>query len=91
MSKASELIERLERETGQRVDAEGSTAMAGLFVAMSRLLGQSPPSYREEDDVAAGLLIQHQMSPEGQREEADKQAMLSMLLMGMPPDDMAKI
>lgn len=65
MSAASDLIERLEAETGQRVDDNNgdNLAMAGLFGAMARVLGQSPPVYREHDDVAAGLLIQHRTTP----------------------------
>ena len=54
----------MENETGQRIDDGDNLAMAGLFGAMSRLLGQSPPAYQERDDVAVGVLIQHQMSPE---------------------------
>jgi len=87
MSAASDLIERLEQETGQRVDDENSLAMAGLFGAMSRLMGQSPPTYRERDDVVAGLLIQHQMSPEYQREQAEKQKMAELLTSGMTPEE----
>ena len=65
MSAANDLIERLEKETGQRIDDNDgdNLAMAGLFGATSRLLGQSPPSYRERDDVVAGLLIRHRMTP----------------------------
>ena len=86
---ASDLIERLETETGQRIDDNDgdNTAMAGLLGAMSRLLGQSPPSYRERDDVAAGILIKHQMSPEGQREQQDRKMLAEMLTAGMSPDD----
>ena len=63
---ANDLIERLERETGHRIDDNGgdNAAMAGLFGAMSRIMGQLPPTYRECDDVVAGLLIKHQMSPD---------------------------
>ena len=72
MAAGSDLIERLERETGQRVDSNGgdNMAMAGLVGAMSRLLGQSPPSYRERDDVVAGVVILHQMTPEYRRQQA---------------------
>ena len=66
MSAASDLIERMEAETGQRIDDNDgdNLAMAGLLGAMSRIMGQSPPTYRERDDVAAGVLIKHQMSPD---------------------------
>ena len=92
MSKASDLIERLENETGQRIDDDGDNlAMAGLFGAMSRLMGQSPSTYQECDDVAAGILIKHQMSPEGQKEQASKDMLAQMLRSGMSPDDIKSL
>jgi len=89
MSDANDLIERLEAETGQRIeDNDGdNTAMDGLFGAMSRLLGQSPPSYRERDDVAAGMLIRHQMSPGGRRERENRDILATLLASGISPDD----
>ena len=44
MSAASDLIERLEAETGQRIDDNDgdNLAMAGLLGVMSRLMGYSP-------------------------------------------------
>jgi hypothetical protein len=88
MSAANDLIERLERETGQRIDDNDgdNLVMAGLFGAMSRILGQSPPTYRERDDVAAGVLIRHQMSPEYQEEQEAKKLMAELLASGMSPD-----
>lgn len=86
MSEANDLTERLEKETGQRVDDGDSLALAGLFGAMSRLLGQSPVSYRERDDVVARLFIEHQMSPEGQQERETRDVLASMLTAGFPPD-----
>ena len=90
MSAASDLIERVEQETGQRIDADSSMAMAGLFGALSRALGQPPPAYKACDDVAAGVLIQHQMTPEYCREQDVKQLLTSLLVGGVSPDD-AKI
>ncbi len=89
MSEASDLIERLERETGQRIDSNGgdNNAMAGLLGAMSRLMGQSPASYKERDDVVAGLLIKHQMSPEYACEQESKKMIAEMLASGMSPND----
>jgi len=80
MSVASDLIERMEAETGQRIDANdgNNLAMAGLLGAMSRLMGKSPSSYTERDDVAVGVLIRHQMSPEWQREKKGKQMLASL-------------
>jgi hypothetical protein len=93
MSKASDLIERLEAETGQRIDDNDgdNLAIAGLLGAMSRLLGQSPATYRERDDVVAGLLIKHQISPEYQREEEDKKIITSLLASGISPDDIKNL
>lgn len=64
-SEASKLIYRLEKETSQRLgDDDDRLIVAGLLGAMSRIMGQSPPSYQKRDDVVAGLMIQHQMSPD---------------------------
>ena len=93
MSKASDLIERLERGTGQRIDDNDgdNMAMAGLLGAMSRLMGKSPTTYQERDDVAAGVLIKHQLSPEGQREQASRDMLAEMLRGGMSPDDIKSL
>jgi hypothetical protein len=47
---AAELIDRMERETGSRVDANNgdNPAIAGLFGALARALGKS--QQREQDD-----------------------------------------
>ena len=87
MSAANDLIERLERETGQRIDDSGSAAMAGLFGAMSRMLGQSPASYTARDDVVAGTVIQHQMTPEYKREQQGREMLAQLLIGGISPDD----
>ena len=88
MSAASKLIERMECETGQRIDASdgNNLAIAGLLGAMSRMMGQSPASYTSRDDVAAGALIQHQLSPAGQRERESEKMLTAMLVSGMSPD-----
>jgi hypothetical protein len=91
MTAASDLIERLEAETGQRIDDDNSLAMAGLFGAMSRLLGQSPPAYRARDDVVAGLLIRHQMTPEYQRQKEADRLLAALLVSGVSPDDVKDI
>ncbi len=93
MPDASDLIERLEKETGQRIDDNDgdNLAMAGLFGAISRIMGNSPPSYREEDDVVAGLLILHRMSPEYRNEQESRQMIASLLAMGMSPDQVKEL
>ena len=90
MSAANDLIERMEQETGQRIDDNGgdNNAMAGLLGAMARHMGKLPSTYTERDDVVTGLLIKHQMSPEGEREQAGKEMLANMLTAGMSPDDL---
>jgi hypothetical protein len=84
------LIEQWEEETGQRWDSNDgdNLTMAGIMGTMSRLLGKS--NQQPKDDLVAGMLIQHQMSPEGQRqaaaEEAGLEAFMMLLDMGVSPD-----
>jgi hypothetical protein len=84
---AAELIDRMERETGSRVDANNgdNPAIAGLFGALARALGQS--QHREQDDVAAGVLIRHQMTPAFAEEQRWESMMTSALAAGVSPDD----
>lgn len=85
MSAASDLIERMERETGQRVDADdpNNMAMAGLFGALTRMMGYS--SHDERDDVVAGLLIVHQMTPEYRNEQESRKLIAAFLQCGSNP------
>jgi hypothetical protein len=93
MSEASDLIERMERETGQRVDDNGgdNMAVAGLIGALARMMGKTPSTYTERDDVAAGVLIKHQASPAYKREQESKEIMVAMLMGGLSPDDLKNI
>ena len=93
MTHASDLIERVERETGQRIDSNDgdNMAMAGLIGAMSRILGHSPPSYRERDDVVAGVVVRHQMSDEYKRQQERDALIAEMLVNGASPDDLGKL
>lgn len=84
-----EMIERIERETGQRWDDPRGTALSGLFGAVARAMGENP--HGPKDDVAAGLLLQHQMTPEYAREQAVRQMMADMLAGGMAPADLAAL
>jgi di/tripeptidase len=90
MSAASDLTERMEKKTGQRIEDNNgdNLAIAGLLGAMSRIMSRSPASYRDRDDVAAGVLVMHQMSPEYQAEQENKQLIASPLAGGMSPDDL---
>jgi len=85
MTVANDLIERVEHETGQRIDDDDSFAMAGLFGAVARLLGES--SHEERDDVVAGVLVQHQMTPEYYREQRHRELLATLLRAGLSPDD----
>lgn len=88
---ASDLIYRMERETGQRVDAgDGyNLAVAGLFGAMARELGAS--QHRQRDDVAAGILVRRQISPQEKGDEQSKAILASLLSSGMSPDEIKKL
>lgn len=72
MSKASELIERKEKETGGRVDSNNydNMVMASLYGALARELGNS--RHESRDDVAVGVLIKHQKSLEEKQEEVER-------------------
>jgi hypothetical protein len=90
-SAASDLIERLEGETGQRWDAnDGDNAtMAGLIGAMARMMGNS--RHEERDDVAAGVVMSHRMSPEYQRELESREMLGNLLVAGFSPDDLKSL
>lgn len=90
---ANELIERMEKETGQRIDSNDgdNLAFAGLVGAMSRLMGSSPSSYKASDDVVAGLLILHQQTDEYKNDQASKSMIASLLTGGMSPDDVGAL
>lgn len=91
MSDASELIERMERETGQRIeDNDGNNfAITGLFGALARAMGKS--NHDSRDDIEAGVIIKHQMTPEYEREEKGKRMLASMIASGVSPDDISKL
>ena len=84
IDEANKLIERLEQETGQRIDDPDSASFAGLFGAVARLMGKS--QHEERDDVVAGLLILHQLTPEYKNEQESRKLIASMLAGGMSPD-----
>jgi len=62
---AAELIERAEREGGSRVTESGD-ARRIVFGALARSMGKA--THRPEDDLAAGILLEHEASPEGEAE-----------------------
>ncbi len=85
---AAEFIERMERETGCRVDDNNfdNIAMAGLIGNLARQLGHS--NHRSHDDVAAGVVLRHKMSPEGKAQERAGQALAHLLCSDVSPDDL---
>lgn len=91
MSAESDLIERLEQECGCRYDDNdgNNSAMAGLFGAMSRIMGQH--SFGPRDDVAVGMLIRHQMTPEYAAQQQSRAMLANLLTQGVSPDDLAGI
>ena len=74
MSAANDLIERMERETGQRIDETGPLALAGLTGALARDLGVS--NHEKRDDVAAGLM----MTPEALKKQRHKEMTTNQML-----------
>ena len=82
------LIERMEAETGQRWDSNNgdNAALAGVFGACARALGQS--RHNPHDDVVAGVLIRHKMTPEYKRKQQADELMAELLISGFSPDDL---
>ena len=89
--KPESLIERAERETGVRIDYDDSNnnAMAVLIGAIAREMGKTPSTYRKSDDFVVGKMIQHQMSPEYERQKKRDEMLAEMLRSGLSPDDLA--
>lgn len=63
--------------------------MTGLFGAVAQALqdtryGGDPVG----NDIVAGTLIRHQMSPEYQREQEAKKMLAGLLVGGLSPDDL---
>lgn len=86
MSKASDLIERAEREAGCKFDDPNNPgAMEILFGALAREMGKS--KFDERDDFAVGTLI---MNSDKQRNQGDD-LIAALLLSGMSPDDLASL
>lgn len=84
MSKASDLIERAERESGARFDdPDNPNAMNILLGALAREMGKS--SHDARDDMAAGIIIRDLIENGEAKRRADN-ALISLMLMGLPPD-----
>jgi len=91
MNDASSLIEQMERETGQRIDDHDGDnfAIAGLFGVLARAMGNS--NHQARDDVAAGVLIRHQMTPEWEAEQRAKRLMAEMMVAGVSPASLKEL
>lgn len=77
----------MEGETGQRIDSNDgdNMAMAGLFGAIAREMGKS--NHERRDDIVAGVVIRHQMSPEHEREQQSKKMLGKLLMAGFSPEE----
>lgn len=84
MSAASDLIERAERESGQRINEPNSNAIAILLGALSRELGQH--RFPERDDMAVGLLIQDEIA-NGEERRRWRESLVGLLQVGLSPDE----
>lgn len=90
MNKATELILEMEEKAGQRVDENGfdNLAMAGLFGAIGRAMGIN--KHLPKDDVAAGVVLRHQASPEFEHVKKMDEMLASAISAGIPPDFFTK-
>ncbi len=93
MSEASDLIERMERETGQRIDDNDgdNNAMAGLFGAMARMMGKTAHTNYANDpkmDVPVGMYLKATNTPEHKAREQSNAMLANMLCAGVSPDDL---
>lgn len=91
MSAASDLIERMERETGQRIyDNDGdNNAVAGCIGAIARMMGNTAHTDYADDpkiDVPVGMYIKATSTPEYKARERSKELMLEMFMAGLTPN-----
>lgn len=85
------IIEAHEAYQDQRYE-ESDNVMTGLFGAIAQALqgthyGGDPVG----NDIAAGLLVRHQMSPEGQAKRESDRLLAQMLMAGLSPDDIGSL
>ena len=89
MSEADDLITQAEELAGCRWDDPSGVGIAALFGAVAREMGRNP--HPPKDDVAAGLLIQHQISARGKAERASAEMLAALLAGGVDPADLAAL
>lgn len=87
MSAASDLIERAERETGCRVDADdgNNAAITFLVGALTRELGLAPHC-GPHDDFVVGVVSQHRMSADYAAQQTVRAMLGNLLALGISPD-----
>ena len=93
MSESNDLIERMERETGQRIDDNdgNNNAMAGCIGAIARLMGKTAHTNYADDpnmDVPVGMYLKATSTPEYKARERSNEMLASMLVAGVSPDDL---
>ena len=82
------VIEAHEAYQDERYENSDSV-MTGLFGAISQALqGTQYGGDPVGNDLAAGVVIRHRMSPECQREQEAKQMLAGLLVGGLSPDDL---
>ena len=96
MSESNDLIERMERETGQRIDDNGgdNNAMAGLIGAMARLMGKTAHTRYADDpkmDVPVGMYLKATSTPEYLAAQKQNEALAEALINGANPADLYRL
>ena len=82
---ATRLIEEAERIGGARWDDETNpNGMFALLGALARAMGNNP--HAPKDDVAAGMLLAHRMTPAAQRKRQADALLAEMLVAGLDPE-----
>lgn len=83
---ANELIERAEKESGQRL-GEGTDVLAILFGVLAREMGKNP--FPERDDMAVGVLLMDDVvdTLQGSPRARGRKLIGNLLVSGISPDD----
>lgn len=82
------VIEAHEAYQDERYE-DSDSVVTGLFGVMAQALqGTRYGGDLMGNDIVAGILVRHQMSPEYQREQEAGQMMADLLLAGLSPDDL---
>lgn len=91
LRKAGHLIEAHEAYQDARWD-QNDNVLTGIAGAIAQAIaGVSYSGDPVGNDIAAGTIARHQMSPEGQKEQATNEMIAAMLAGGMSPDDIKSL